>query len=409
MKILYYSLIGILALIIMFISNYDIIFRNKTVDNSLISRAYRNFLFSITAFFVIDVLWGIFDGLSFNNILLIDTNLYYIVMAIGILLFTKYAVLYLGNRNIFGKVLIYMGRIFCLSVIVLTVVNFFHPVLFTVEENGVYYPHLGRYVILFSQIAMLFLVSVYVYYIAKPANDLERRRYKTIGQFGIIMLISLLIQVFYHLLPMYTIGYMLGCSLLHKFVIENEKEEYRIDLETSLKREHQQYLELKEARRLAYTDALTGAKSKLAYFEKEEQIDKSIYDGTAKDIALVVFDINNLKEVNDTLGHDAGDKYISDAFRLIKGIFKNSPVFRIGGDEFVAVLEGEDYENRSRLLELLDRTVTDNIKKPNGVVVAFGITEYIPGKDLSCNRIFERADRIMYVQKENLKSMTFAV
>lgn len=54
---------------------------------------------------------------------------------------------------------------------------------------------------------------------------------------------------------------------------------------------------------------------------------------------MIVFDINNLKIINDTLGHDFGDILIIDSCKLICKVFKRSPVYRIGGDEFVVILE----------------------------------------------------------------------
>ena len=60
--------------------------------------------------------------------------------------------------------------------------------------------------------------------------------------------------------------------------------------------------------------------------------------------AAVLFDINNLKLVNDTQGHNAGDTYIRKATHIICQYFSHSQVFRIGGDEFAVVLEGQDFQ-----------------------------------------------------------------
>jgi GGDEF domain-containing protein len=54
-----------------------------------------------------------------------------------------------------------------------------------------------------------------------------------------------------------------------------------------------------------------------------------------------MFDLNDLKHINDRYGHERGDEYIVNCCRLICQVFKHSPVFRIGGDEFVALLRGE--------------------------------------------------------------------
>ena len=112
--------------------------------------------------------------------------------------------------------------------------------------------------------------------------------------------------------------------------------------------------------------------------------------------------ISNLKSVNDLLGHEEGDKYIKTASKLICRTFTHSPVFRIGGDEFVAFLEGEDFENRESLFDSFNRKVDSNARN-FGVVVSAGIRAFDPKEDLSYDEMFEKADREMYNRKMELK------
>ena len=116
----------------------------------------------------------------------------------------------------------------------------------------------------------------------------------------------------------------------------------------------------------------------------------------------MVCDLNGLKQVNDTQGHAAGDTYIREAGRLICDQYKHSPVYRIGGDEFVVFLEGADYEQRSKLLESLDSRMAENAKT-GGVVIAAGMAEYQPG-DSHLFDVFSRADSLMYERKKHLKN-----
>lgn len=113
--------------------------------------------------------------------------------------------------------------------------------------------------------------------------------------------------------------------------------------------------------------------------------------------------MNGLKQINDTLGHKAGDDHIREASKLICDIFKHSPVFRIGGDEFTVILRGSDYDDR----EALCKTLSEQIEKNNetgGVVIACGISEFIPGSDKAVSAVFERADELMYANKKQLKA-----
>ena len=126
-------------------------------------------------------------------------------------------------------------------------------------------------------------------------------------------------------------------------------------------------------------------------------------DKTLREIGLVVFDVNDLKKVNDGQGHEAGDRLIQEASRMICETYKHSPVFRIGGDEFVALLEGEDYRNRGYLLRIFNEKADSN-KKFGGAVVSAGMDIFDFDRDLSIDDIFERADLQMYERKKELKS-----
>lgn len=403
---MYYSLIGLLALLILLITNHDVLFR-KGIRQRPVLTIYRRFLLAVIAYYVTDILWGAFDYAraygDMRTALFIDTELYFIAMALGILFWTQYVSAYLRGGNRLRKQLLrYSGILFFAVAVVLTVINIFTPIMFSFDESGAYQKGPARDVVLVLQVVMFLLTAVYALYVFARDSGARKKRHLTIGLFGVIMLTLITVQFFFPLLPLYAIGYMLGCCLLRTFVIESEKNEYRKGLETSLNRERQHLDELDTTRQLAYTDALTGAQSKLAYMEKEEEIDKAISEGSAGKFAFAVFDVNMLKMINDTKGHDAGDACIYNACRIIGDVFRGSPVYRVGGDEFVAVLEDADYEDREELLASFNERIEDNLAK-GGVVVSAGVAEYIPGEDSSAKRVFARADMRMYARKDELK------
>ena len=154
----------------------------------------------------------------------------------------------------------------------------------------------------------------------------------------------------------------------------------------------------------ANTDELTGVKSKHAYFKRENELDEKLKTGALSDFAIVVCDVNGLKKINDTQGHKAGDEYIRRACKMICDVFSHSPVYRVGGDEFVALLTGRDYENRSILMRELHQLSSAHITTDEAIVSA-GLAEYDPDRDHSVREIFERADATMYQDKTLLKSL----
>jgi diguanylate cyclase (GGDEF)-like protein len=253
------------------------------------------------------------------------------------------------------------------------------------------------------QIVLFFLTAVYTLLRSSRTKDnAKRRRYNTIGSFGIVMVILLSMEMLFPIMPLYTAGYMLGICMMHTFVIEDELSDYIVNLEELLEREKQQTQQIISAKKLAHTDPLTGIKNKLAYIEKEKDLDARIENGEVSRMAIAVFDLNGLKEINDTKGHEVGDKYIVDGCKMICNHFKHSPVFRIGGDEFVAVLEGDDFKNRNRIMKAFNNLVMENSMN-GGVVVSAGIAEYLPENDAGTKTIFDRADHYMYEHKRLLK------
>ncbi|MBR4703705.1 MAG: GGDEF domain-containing protein [Oscillospiraceae bacterium] len=399
-----YASIGLLAALVLIIINKDIL-RNRSGGRDIpAQKAYRRFLFGILAYYVTDVLWGLLDARKLMGLLYADTVIYFAVMAVAVLFWTQFVVGYLDEKSALTMILHHAGRGFLVFELVVLAVNFFRPVLFRFDENGEYQAFFARHLTLVFQILMFLLTWFATLLIRTRRGEAVRIRYRTIGLFGLAMAALIGIQIAFPLLPLYSVGYLLGSCLLHSFVIEGEKAEYRRELEESLQREQRQKSELGTARHLAYTDSLTGIRNKLAYLEKETQMEERIAAGTLAEFAAAMFDLNGLKLVNDTQGHEAGNRLIIQACRMICEHFKHSPVFRIGGDEFAAILEGQDYQNRAAILAAFNGQVEEN-QRSGQAVVAAGMAEFAPGQDDSFQVVFERADREMYLRKKELKEM----
>ncbi len=162
--------------------------------------------------------------------------------------------------------------------------------------------------------------------------------------------------------------------------------------------------ELANARIRANTDALTGVRNKMAYSEAEADLNRYLQKQGGTPFAIAICDVNGLKQVNDTMGHKAGDEYLRKASMMICDLFRHSPVFRIGGDEFAVILTNRDYEQREELLSEIHRRSAENIGTGEAVV-ACGIAVFDPEKDHDVQSVYDRADERMYQEKSALKQM----
>ena len=172
------------------------------------------------------------------------------------------------------------------------------------------------------------------------------------------------------------------------------------NIDAQVKREREYDYNLSLARSIANIDSLTGVKNKHAYVDAEAELNAKIENGESSEFAIAVFDVNGLKVTNDTHGHRAGDALIKNACDIICAAFKHSPVFRVGGDEFAVIVQGQDYENIDGIVADIAKTNLKN-KESGGAVVACGMARY--GSERSVAEVFEKADGAMYENKRMLK------
>ena len=136
-------------------------------------------------------------------------------------------------------------------------------------------------------------------------------------------------------------------------------------------------------------------------------MDDAVAKGGVSAFGIAMIDLNDLKKINDTYGHDKGNLAIQQLCGLICNTFKHSPVFRIGGDEFAVVLEGHDLENAAALADSLvaevKRRGADKSLDPWDRITAIGYATYDPARDANVEAVFKRADETMYAVKKRMK------
>ena len=157
-----------------------------------------------------------------------------------------------------------------------------------------------------------------------------------------------------------------------------------------------------------YKDALTGVGNKEAYINKVSELNAELGSGLSE-FAVVMVDMNNLKQINDSFGHRAGDLYIKGCCHMICEAFKHSPVFRVGGDEFVVILRGDDYASRLEIVQELRDDFEESYERTDQdpwlrYSAAVGMAERASG-DNSFELVFKRADKAMYEDKNIFKAL----
>ena len=159
---------------------------------------------------------------------------------------------------------------------------------------------------------------------------------------------------------------------------------------------------------MATKDALTGIRNKAAYDKEVEKILADMQKGNDK-FGVVMVDLNYLKKINDEYGHEKGNVAIQNLCRIVCTVFDHSPVFRFGGDEFVAILRGEDYKNIDFLIEVFNNKLDDlqadaTLKPWEKTSAAIGYALFDGSLDLTYDDVFKRADEAMYTRKKAMKA-----
>ena len=161
-------------------------------------------------------------------------------------------------------------------------------------------------------------------------------------------------------------------------------------------------IEADEMNELAHKDALTGVGSKLAYDQQAQKLTEEMRQRTAR-YGIVMVDMNDLKKMNDTYGHERGNDAIQKTCSLICDVFAHSPVYRFGGDEFVVVVKGRDYDQiKERVRQFRAAAKAADGQPWEKVNAAIGYALYA-GED-TVDDVFRRADHLMYEQKKQMKA-----
>ena len=163
-----------------------------------------------------------------------------------------------------------------------------------------------------------------------------------------------------------------------------------------------------EMTELANKDGLTGVRNKISYDRQCVELNKQISNKEDLQFGIAMIDLNYLKNINDDFGHDSGDSALIKLCNIICTIFAHSPVYRIGGDEFVVILKGHDYINADKLIKEFNTKIEglhedDELLPAEKVSAAIGYSKFNKKQDTSVDDVFKRADKAMYERKHEMK------
>ena len=277
--------------------------------------------------------------------------------------------------------------------VVLQVISLFNGIVFYIDSEGIF--HRGPAYLLY----LIFGVIDFVYLLFVFVLIGIRSRLRYLINIFLITFIMIIGQVANAIDDNIKSGYMSICVTATLFYICIQNILRHLMIET-----------INMEKDISNHDALTKVHSRVSYNATITDFDKQIEENPETiHFAICECDLNNLKIVNDSFGHEAGDKYIVSCSKIFCHIFKHSPVFRIGGDEFVIIIQNEDYNNFNDLKKLINDFTISEMKKEVSIIdknsFAAGFAVYDYSRDKCFADVFKRADAEMYENKKMLKSL----
>jgi len=150
---------------------------------------------------------------------------------------------------------------------------------------------------------------------------------------------------------------------------------------------------------MVFTDTMTGVASR-HYMEQKARLEIIECQQRGVPLALVVFDLDDFKNINDQFGHVAGDKALRRVSRVSQEILRKTDIIaRYGGDEFIVLLPGASLEDAKALTEKMRQAICQIYIESTQLSSSFGIAIWQAGEDYM--DLFARADQALYASKMN--------
>lgn len=311
-----------------------ILYRDRSPEGSPSreERAFTQLIQCVLFFCLQDALWGLCGGPGVSHAAFFAAStLFHISTVVTAFFWLRYVLAYLGDRvKHTGYYLAIVGGIICLQLGLLTA-NFFYPTIFYIDEAGRYCTAFLRPLAFWDQYVVFLAMSIATLSVALREAGQIRRQFMAVFYFTLAPVLTGVFQLMYPEAPFYSLGYFLGCFMIHMFIVSRDR--------TNLMQMRSQ---MKLAAQIAInrTDELTGMQNRHAY---ELDMNELPLNSEGKHLCCISVDVNGLKDVNDALGHAAGDELLRGCADCIRRSFgEKGKVYRIGGDEFAVTLMADE-------------------------------------------------------------------
>lgn len=254
-----------------------------------------------------------------------------------------------------------------------------------------------------------------IFGIAIPEDEINEERYKLLGQIALFAIFLLIIFSFISALVAYSItkpilkltvsaNKLVNGDMKVDFTSETNDEIGDLSKSFQAAKVHlQEYLG--QIQGLAFKDTLTGIRNKTAFEMFVKDFNARMTVGQLGPFGVLEFNINNLNHINETCGHDNGNAYIINSCKLICKTFSHSPVFRIDGDIFIAILQNSDLQKRDELISEFNKQMgaTAMATKPcERLSIACGYS-IKSESDMDFSAVQKRAEKEMLRIKKEMK------
>ena len=222
----FYAIVSGIALVVHLIINWRFLFCRQGDMERVGEPEFRRFLTFLSLFFVADVLWGILAELKMSRLLYVDTILYFLAMAMTVCAWARFVVAYLEMGGWPRACMLWLGRGLQAFFFAAMVFNVFSSGCFSINAQGEYMAAALRHVMLALLVAFNALNSGLTLMKLLHTDGAMHRRNTMVFAFGITMILAIVFQYLNPFLPLYALGCLFGCCLLHVFVFEDERDEW---------------------------------------------------------------------------------------------------------------------------------------------------------------------------------------